>query len=647
MSKKNNYSYVSLLTNDSYTYGIILLAASMRQVKTKYPLHVLVTKNVSTTSLEILNQLKVTYEVVDTIPISDEVYNYNFNINKKLAVTWKNCWTKFKIFDLTQFDKIVFLDADIMVLKNLDHLFSKPHMTAALDGECFGLWPDRPHFNSGCLVIEPNHELFENILEYSYGITASDLYGEVFADQELLNFYFKDWVSQTELHLNKYYNIFAPYVQQKDLEELTKQTYFIHFTGRKPWEFWIKNPMETYSEFFYQQAKVFIENYTLELDWEKIRDKIVLTVYSICKNEINNVERFLNGFSKADYLCILDTGSTDGTWEYLQEAKNKYPNLIIDQKIITPWRYDTARNESMKLIPEDTTMYFMADLDEEIKEDNWPTEVKNGWTPLFDRGMYNYHRDLDDNGNILRTIKEYRIHSKEWTHWINIVHEAIVKENEEKRFFIETCTPINITVWHYSKHQETNYCELCEQDLEEYPNDWMMRLQLAIEYEVRKEYDKAIEHFKYILSHHENNLQSFEIARCFNGLARYNYKNQNYKQAEKLFLEGRLTCQTFTDNYIEAMEMYFNTKQYYKAVELGLAALENCKESQWCGNYDINNYYPFYIIGLSYLALQKYIQAIGYLEIAYSKRPNEDIQKQIMNGCLLAEQEFQKKRNSQ
>jgi len=52
---KKNYSYVSLLTNDSYSYGIVLLVESMKAVKTKYPLHVLVTKNVSNAVLELLN----------------------------------------------------------------------------------------------------------------------------------------------------------------------------------------------------------------------------------------------------------------------------------------------------------------------------------------------------------------------------------------------------------------------------------------------------------------------------------------------------------------------------------------------------------------------------------------------------------------
>ena len=626
---KKKYSYVSLLTNDSYTYGIVLLAESMKKVKTRYPLHVLVTDKVSTTCLELLRQLKVTYEVVDTISVSEEIHEYNKKLNPRLAVTWKDCWTKFRIFDQTQFDKIVFLDADIMVLKNLDHLFEKSHMTSCLDGEYFNIWPGRDHFNSGCIVIEPSHELFEDIMTYANQLTTDQIvYQEPFADQELLNQYFSDWVEKKELHLNKYYDIFAPYVQDSQLDELTKECYFVHYVGRKPWTFWIKNPAESYSEFFYTQAKTIVEAGIRQLDWIKIRSGLVLTVYAICKDEINNVERFINSFGKADYLCILDTGSTDGTWEYLQEQAKIRENLIIRQEVVKPWRYDKARNLSMELIPKETIMFFMADLDEEIKEEDWVDRVKGIWDPLFSRCMYDYHRDLDENGNIIRTIKEYRIHSKEWTHWINIVHEAICKDDGEKRFYMEACHPVDIAVWHYAKHRENNYLELCEEDLKEKPDDWIMRLQLAIEYEIKKNEQKASEHYKYILSH-QNNLQNFEVARCFNGLARVAYHNKNYRTAEQLYREGRLACDFFADNYVEAMELYFNTQQYGKAIELGKAAFRLCTEAQWCGNYDMNNYYPLYILGMAYWQNDEPIKSLGCLRLAQQRNPSEQLNEQI------------------
>ena len=40
-----------------------------------------------------------------------------------------------------------------------------------------------------------------------------------------------------------------------------------------------------------------------------------IAVYTICKNEVTNVDKWINSMMEADYLCVLDTGSTDGTWE--------------------------------------------------------------------------------------------------------------------------------------------------------------------------------------------------------------------------------------------------------------------------------------------------------------------------------------------
>ena len=641
---KQKYSYVSLLTNDSYVYGIVLLVESMKKVKTRYPLHVLVTDKVSTASLELLKQLGVTYEVVDTISVSEEIHEYNSKLNARLAAIWKDCWTKFRIFDQTQFEKIVFLDADIMVLN-------------CLDGEYFNIWPGRDHFNSGCIVIEPSHELFEDIMTYANQLTVDQIkYQEPFADQELLNQYFSDWVDKKELHLDKYYDVFAPYVQNEQLDDLTKNCYFIHYVGRKPWTFWLKNPAETYAEFFYAQAKTMIEarlphldwrmirhyltlTVYAHLDWRMIRHYLTLTVYAICKNEIKNVERFLNSFCEADYVCILDTGSTDGTWEYLQEQAKERENLIVKQEIVNPWRYDKARNISMTLIPKETDIFFMADLDEEIKEKGWVEKIKDVWDPLFTRGMYDYHRDLDETGNIIRTIKEYRIHSREWTHWINIVHEAICKDDGEKRFYMEACHKVDIAVWHYSKKRDTNYMELCEQDLEENPEDWIMRLQLAIEYEIRKEDEKAAYHYRYILSHN-NNLQNFEVARCFNGLGRIAYKQKNYRSAAQCFLEGRIACDFFVDNYVEAMEMYFNIQQYHKSIELGKEALARCTEAQWCGNYDITNHYALYIMGMAYWQLGDPIRSVGMLQIAYSRNPSDALLNVINDYSQQASQQM-------
>ena len=41
-------------------------------------------------------------------------------------------------------------------------------------------------------------------------------------------------------------------------------------------------------------------------------------VYAICKNEMKFLDKWLNSMSEADCVVVLDTGSTDGSYEFLK-----------------------------------------------------------------------------------------------------------------------------------------------------------------------------------------------------------------------------------------------------------------------------------------------------------------------------------------
>lgn len=86
--------------------------------------------------------------------------------------------------------------------------------------------------------------------------------------------------------------------------------------------------------------------------------------YTICKNEIKYVEKWLHYTQHFTYRVVLDTGSTDGTYEAFVEASKTDPNLIFEQKIFTPWRFDVARNYNLNMIPADVDWCLSPDLDE-------------------------------------------------------------------------------------------------------------------------------------------------------------------------------------------------------------------------------------------------------------------------------------------
>lgn len=86
--------------------------------------------------------------------------------------------------------------------------------------------------------------------------------------------------------------------------------------------------------------------------------------YTILKNEVKYIEKWLYYTEKFDYRILLDTGSTDGSWEMLQEAAVKDPNLIIEQKTWDPWRFDVARMYNLNMIPENVQWCLSPDMDE-------------------------------------------------------------------------------------------------------------------------------------------------------------------------------------------------------------------------------------------------------------------------------------------
>ena len=103
-----------------------------------------------------------------------------------------------------------------------------------------------------------------------------------------------------------------------------------------------------------------------------------LAVYTICKNEIKHLENWMFYHSKENgykYRVILDTGSTDGTWEALQEYAKHDSGLIIEQKTFTPWIFNIARNYNLEMVPLDVDFCLSPDMDEWFTL-NTPEEIE-------------------------------------------------------------------------------------------------------------------------------------------------------------------------------------------------------------------------------------------------------------------------------
>ncbi|KAL8947250.1 MAG: hypothetical protein Q9222_006445 [Ikaeria aurantiellina] len=157
----------------------MVLGHSLRDNGTTKQLAVLVT--LDTLSVSTLDELKTIYDHL--IPVDHLVNKTPAKLHLMNRLDLVSTFTKIALWRQTQFEKIVYVDADMVSLRAPDELFQQSSNFAAVPD--IG-WPDC--FNSGLLVLSPN------MGDY-YGLLALAQRGISFdgADQGLLNMHFPHW----------------------------------------------------------------------------------------------------------------------------------------------------------------------------------------------------------------------------------------------------------------------------------------------------------------------------------------------------------------------------------------------------------------------------------------------------------------------
>ncbi|XP_010911799.1 putative UDP-glucuronate:xylan alpha-glucuronosyltransferase 3 isoform X1 [Elaeis guineensis] len=136
-------------------------------------------------------------------------------------------YSKFRLWQLTEYDKIIFIDADLLILRNIDFLFTMPEITATGNNATL--------FNSGVMVVEPSNCTFQLLMEH---INEIESYNG--GDQGYLNEIFT-WWHRIPKHMN-----FLKHFWEGDEESVKAHKtdlfgadppvlYVLHYLGLKPW----------------------------------------------------------------------------------------------------------------------------------------------------------------------------------------------------------------------------------------------------------------------------------------------------------------------------------------------------------------------------------------------------------------------------
>ena len=207
--KKTEYAYTSLLmVSEEYLPAILVLGYTLRKYKNKYnvvcmvqdkPTHKIINgekkyfPGVSKNSIdEILKIYDVVYGV-DLIKTITHFGKYHFTEQLKHYKNISVYTTKSQVFGLLDYKRVLFLDASLVVHKNIDYLFTEysgntflnekslDKSGMGLNGSVFIIQPSKYYYNKALLLSKYYAEIFKNYY-LSRGIDEIILYFTIYPD---------------------------------------------------------------------------------------------------------------------------------------------------------------------------------------------------------------------------------------------------------------------------------------------------------------------------------------------------------------------------------------------------------------------------------------------------------------------------------
>ena len=234
--ESGHVAFVTLVTNADYIRGATALVRSLRLTGTDADIVIMHTGGVPEKTLTPLVALGAQLQPVDLLPTSAAFNERHTRAQLHQAAPFTkggkpafhtplDNFAKLRLWQLADYDRVVFIDADAIVLKNIDRLFAYPEFSAAPN--VYEGLADFHRLNSGVFVAQPSQATFDAMLKT---LDRADAFWKR-TDQTFLESFFPDWQG-----LPVFFNMLQ-YVWF-NLPELWdwKRISVLHYQYEKPWE---------------------------------------------------------------------------------------------------------------------------------------------------------------------------------------------------------------------------------------------------------------------------------------------------------------------------------------------------------------------------------------------------------------------------
>ncbi|WP_306117137.1 MULTISPECIES: glycosyltransferase [unclassified Roseitalea] len=229
-------AFVTLVTNADYAGAAIALVRSLKLSGTKADLVVMHTGGVANADLAPLAGLGARLAPVDLLDTSPEFNQRHARAklhadapftkgNKPVFHTPLDNFAKLRLWQMVDYDSVVFLDADTLVVRNIDRLFAYPEFCAAPN--VYESLADFHRLNSGVFTARPSQATFEAMMAR---LDVADAFWRR-TDQTFLETFFADWHGLPVTFNMLQYVWF-------NLPELWdwNSVHVIHYQYEKPWQ---------------------------------------------------------------------------------------------------------------------------------------------------------------------------------------------------------------------------------------------------------------------------------------------------------------------------------------------------------------------------------------------------------------------------
>ena len=325
--------YVCVLSTNNYLEGVLVLKENLKKVNSKYPLLCIINETIGEEERKILDYFEIEYKEMPSIHYS------------QTEGMWKNTFDKINIFSLIEYEKIVYLDCDMLIRSNIDNLFEIEEFTMASDK------PASQLTNSSIMVLKPNLEDFEKLkkalIEAEQNgrteIGDQDIIREVFPNANKLdNSYNLMRMIREETSTFKDERIIGEVEKHLVLpcNRITSEEKVIHYIfSIKPWM--INKP---YDDKYYYEYKELLDTARMKKTKYDISKKSLLVISNFTKFEdkerkmIQSLKEQV--FSNITYLFISD--SIEELNNYIDSIQLKNVTCLTECNNLEEWyqKYD-------------------------------------------------------------------------------------------------------------------------------------------------------------------------------------------------------------------------------------------------------------------------------------------------------------------